>query len=302
MIRHYRSLLLQSPVKTRALAVWFISFTILLLSGRGISAEDLTDKIPHVSEKAQEGFIQYQHSGKNKAYAIAPGGAWYWQSDAVSEEQAGQQAIKSCQKHTQQKCVLYALNDRIVFDQKRWPTLWGPYLDKNAASQASTGIGLGQLFPDLQWLDKQGNKTSIADNRGKVIFLHFWGSWCPPCMREFPSLKSFQMETQGLTGDMIMVALQLRESFSESMQWARDNGFESLPLYDSGVEDNESTSLKLADGKIIPDRTIARVFPSTYVLDKNGIVIFSHNGPVDDWLEYTSFFKHAVMMPGAATR
>lgn len=302
MIRRYCSVLLRSPVSSRALAVLFLIFTALLQSSRAISAEEPPDKIPHVSEKAQEGFVQYQHSGKNKAYAIAPGGAWSWQSDAVSEVLAGKQAIESCQQYTQQKCVLYAVNDRIVFDQKRWPTLWGPYLDNPAVSHAKEGVKVGQLFPDIQWLDKQGNKTSIKENRGKVVFLHFWGSWCPPCMREFPSLKSLQKETQVLSDEMIMVVLQLRESFTESIQWARANGFETLPLYDSGVVDSESTSLNLSNGEIVPDRKIARVFPSTYVLDKNGIVIFSHNGPVDDWLEYTPFFEHAVTMPAVTTR
>ena len=50
----------------------------------------------------------------------------------------------------------------------------------------------------------------------------------------------------------------------------------------------------LADGQRIEDRNIARVFPSSYVLDRNGIVLFSNFGPVDDWLEYLPFFAHAA--------
>ena len=289
-----------SPGLTRAL---FIYVSVLLTTTSFLSHAGGSEKvlIPHVNDKAHENFLQYQHAGKHRAFAIAPGGAWAWETDAVSEDQAKRQALKSCQAYTDQKCVLYALNDRIVFDAEAWPTLWGPYLSGEAVRQSNDGVNVGDRFPDLQWLDGQGNATSINDHQGKVIFLHFWGSWCPPCMREFPSIKRLQSEIDDMDDDIMMVALQLRETFEEAMNWARDNHFDSLPLYDSGVFDSEDTMINLSDGKKIADRKIARVFPSTYVIDKNGIVIFKHNGPIENWLEYVDFFKHAVSAVSSET-
>ena len=58
--------------------------------------------IPHAGKKAHEHYLQYRGSAEHKAFAIAPGGAWYWLTEAVSEEQAELQAIKNCQESTEQ--------------------------------------------------------------------------------------------------------------------------------------------------------------------------------------------------------
>ncbi len=253
------------------------------------------NKIPHASEKANEHFQQYQYSAGHKAFAIAPGGAWFWLTEVETEAQAKKQALEGCQKNTQQKCVLYAVNKQIVFDAHNWPTLWGPYTDTDTANRASMGTRIGQRFPDLSWLDAKGKKQSVSDHKGKLIFLHFWGSWCPPCMREFPSLKKLHAKIKNqYSNDIEMKLLQLREPFKDSIQWAEQYNFAEMPLYDSGVKDNETSTLQLKDGSLVEDRSIARVFPSTYVLDRNGLVIFSHRGPVHDWLDYVDFFDHAV--------
>lgn len=254
-----------------------------------------TIKIPHAGSKASEHFQQYQYASDNKAFAIAPGGVWSWVTEAVNAEQASKQALQGCQKNTQQKCVLYALNDRIVFDKDSWPSLWGPYAADTASAKASKGTDVGQRFPDLTWFDASGKQHSVSQQKGKIVFLHFWGSWCPPCMREFPSLKKLHTKlAEQYAGDVTMKLMQLREPFDDSQLWAQQYGFADMPLFDSGVKDNETSTLSLRDGSQIEDRSIARVFPSTYVLDRNGLVIFSHRGPVHDWLDYVPFFEHAI--------
>lgn len=256
---------------------------------------DNSTSIPHVSKRAQQQFQQYLHSSEHKAFAIAPGGAWSWLTEVESEEQAEIQTLQNCQENTQQKCVLYALNNHIVFDADSWPSLWGPYADTVTASKAAKGVNVGQRFPDITWLDKKAKRVALSSLKGKITFLHFWGSWCPPCLREFPSLKKLNAEIKKrYSADVEMVLMQLREPFAESMKWAQQYGFSGMPLYDSGIKDSETTSLMLKDGSQITDRAIARVFPSTYVLDRNGLVIFSHHGPVSDWLDYVAFFDHAV--------
>lgn len=285
----------QSPGLARALAVLVMLLAQVFPLCSNAVTSDAGKDIPHVSNKAKQDYLQYLYAGKNRAFAIAPGGAWAWHSDAASEYEAGQLALQSCRSYTKQKCVLYALNDRIVFDREQWSTLWGPYLESNAAARAEQGAAVGQRFFDLSWKNKKGQKASISGLQGKLVLLHFWGSWCPPCLREFPSLKKLSAEIKRqYSSDIEMVMLQLREPFDESRIWVEQYGFSDLPLYDSGVKDSETTTLNLSDGRSIPDRSIARVFPSTYVLDRNGIVLFSHHGPVDDWLEYLPFIEHAV--------
>jgi hypothetical protein len=54
----------------------------------------------------------------------------------------------------------------------------------------------------------------------------------------------------------------------------------------------------LADGTKVPDRQIAGKFPTTYVLDKHGIVVFSHIGDASRWHEYAPFLRDAALRSG----
>jgi hypothetical protein len=56
--------------------------------------------------------------------------------------------------------------------------------------------------------------------------------------------------------------------------------------------------LRLADGGWIEDRRIARSFPTTYVLDRHGIVVFSHTGAASRWLDYAPLLKDAAAKSG----
>jgi len=76
----------------------------------------------------------------------------------------------------------------------------------------------------------------------------------------------------------------MREDIDTARMWAENQRF-SLPLYDSGMDVGADT-LNLAGGKKIRDRELAMVFPTTYVLDKHGVVVFSNSGPVRGWPQY----------------
>ena len=54
---------------------------------------------------------------------------------------------------------------------------------------------IGQRAPELKvvgWTD--GQARSLADYRGKVVYLDFWGMWCSPCVQEIPSLEQFRQK------------------------------------------------------------------------------------------------------------
>ena len=254
------------------------------------------DAIPHVGKRARESYIDYLYADPHKAFAIGPGGAWAWQAGKASPQEAEQAAIEYCERYSQQKCVAYAVNNKLVFDNQQWPTLWGPYLSKEQAAQAPVGNRVGQRFYNLAFKDENGKRKTINDLRDKVVFVHFWGSWCPSCMIEFPSLVRLQKQINQELGQQVeLVILQAREPFSESVRWAKKNGFEDVKLYDSGAKSLSDTAFLLADGNRIEDREVAKTFPTSIVLDKNGVVVFYHTGPVNNWMEYIEFFRHAAL-------
>lgn len=49
---------------------------------------------------------------------------------------------------------------------------------------------VSQANTDFDFADEKGNIQNTASLRGKVVFINFWASWCPPCRAEFPSIET----------------------------------------------------------------------------------------------------------------
>lgn len=261
------------------------------------SAPDTLDPaaIPHLNNRGRTAFQAFASAEKHRAFAIAPGGAWGWQGGEASEGAATEAALEACQAQTEQRCVLYASDSSVRFKATEWPTLWRPFASKAEAEHANTGVRRGERFHDLVFTSSAGKSRKLSDLRGKVVLLHFWGSWCPPCRRELPELSRLHTELASRK-DVELVLLQVRESSATARQWLTSQKL-ALPTYDALGDDPEQESLQLSNGKSIGDRQLARVFPTTFVLDKRGIVVFSHAGPVDNWLQYLPFIADAAKQP-----
>ncbi len=67
--------------------------------------------------------------------------------------------------------------------------------------------------PALQALDLKGVSKTLAEYRGKVVLLNFWASWCPPCLREMPSLERLRVNMAGRP--LAIVALDSAETAEE---------------------------------------------------------------------------------------
>lgn len=280
------------------LLVRSILLCLTLLSPALVNAAALNDieAVPHLNKQGKDSYREFLAADKHRAFAIAPGGTWGWKGAESSIESAAEEALLACQIETEQKCVLYATNDDVVFDSQAWARSWQPYANGTAAKRAPIGIARGDRFYDLRFKDSIGKPITLSELRGKVVLLHFWGSWCPPCQRELPELLKLQ-QSLSKSSDIKMVLLQVREDFATSRKAIARQRL-NLQLHDSGAKDSKDDTLTLADGTKLKDRDIAAVFPTTYVLDKHGIVLFSHNGPVHDWLGYLPLLKDAAARSG----
>lgn len=280
------------------LLVRSILLSVALISPTVVNAAALQDidAVPHLNKQGKDSYRAFLATDKHRAFAIAPGGTWGWKGAESSTESAAEEALLACQIETEQKCVLYATNDAVVFDNQAWAKSWQPYTDSTAAKRAPIGIARGDRFYDLRFKDTSGKALRLSELRGKVVLLHFWGSWCPPCQRELPELLKLQ-QSLSKSSDIKMELLQVREDFATSRKAIARQRL-NLQLHDSGAKDSKDDTLTLADGAKLKDRDIAAVFPTTYVLDKHGIVLFSHNGPVQDWLGYLPLLKDAAARSG----
>jgi thiol-disulfide isomerase/thioredoxin len=247
---------------------------------------------PQLDERGSAGYAEFQQASLHRAFAIAPGGAWSWRGEMETPEMAMQAALDDCQRHAQRSCMAYALDGKVIFKPQAWAQAWRPYLTAAQAKQASVGLKPGQRFPDLVWSDAGGKSRTLSLQRGRIVLLHFWGSWCPPCQREMPDLQKLHARFK-TAPEMQFVFLPVREAAATSRAWLRTRGI-SVPVADAGVKAEKEGVFQIADGKTIRDRDVARAFPTTYILDRNGIVLFAHIGPVSDWLALEPLLRDAT--------
>ncbi len=75
----------------------------------------------------------------------------------------------------------------------------------SAASPAQTlpRVTERYLAPDFTLKTEDGKTWRLADQRGKVVVLNFWATWCPPCRYEMPSMERAR---KAVEGDGILIA------------------------------------------------------------------------------------------------
>ncbi len=101
----------------------------------------------------------------------------------------------------------------------------------------------GKLAPSFALRDTSGKFHTLSEFRGKIIYLDFWGTWCPPCRRELPHLlkleKSFENDTNIA---FISIALQASSYPNQSpagwRKFISKRGLHGTQLYADGQFQN----------------------------------------------------------------
>ena len=116
---------------------------------------------------------------------------------------------------------------------------------------------------NLKLIDRDGNITSLESMKGKVIFMNFWATWCPPCIAEMPSIDKLHDE---MGDEVVFVMLSLDQDFELAKAFDKRKGY-NLPLYTLGGN--------------LPDMYESSAIPTTYVIDAAGNLALTHKGMAD---------------------
>ncbi len=113
--------------------------------------------------------------------------------------------------------------------------------------------------------DQYGKTHTLADYKGKIIFLNFWATWCPPCRAEMPDIqKLYEHSPMEGTDAVIVLGVAAPKLGSEKDEagikaFMDKNGYSYPVLMDEG-------------GKLFEAYGI-RAIPTTYLIDRNGNII-----------------------------
>ncbi|MGK0290074.1 MAG: thiol-disulfide isomerase/thioredoxin [bacterium] len=150
-------------------------------------------------------------------------------------------------------------------------------LQKNFIQQPKTVIKV----PEIIFTDLEGKEHTLAEFRGKVVFLNFWATWCFPCRKEMPDMDELYFKMKSSKNFKIL-ALDLGETSATVKKFLKEYPY-SFPI---GLAKNTETLQKFLGG--------ARAgLPTTFVIDKKGYVIARVLGPrIWKKPELIRYFQH----------
>ena len=124
----------------------------------------------------------------------------------------------------------------------------------------------GKAAPDWQLSDVNGKSLRLADFKGKVVVLDFWATWCPPCRAEIPGLIAIQKKyaDQGLS----IIGVSVDEQGPKAVKPFIDRFAINYPVV-------------MGDAKVLADYGGISLIPTTFVIDRAGNVVATHQGYTD---------------------
>ena len=123
----------------------------------------------------------------------------------------------------------------------------------------------GQPAPNFMLTDLRGKDWQLSDLRGKVVFVNFWATWCPPCIKEMPSMDALNTRMSGKPFQMLTILYSDRPELGQSL--VNKSGYRFPVLID-------------------PDSFTGKEYgltgvPETFIIDTQGILREKFIGPFE---------------------
>ena len=147
-----------------------------------------------------------------------------------------------------------------------------PYL----VGEAKEGLRVGDAAPELSWTtdggatatltDLDGNPVTLESLRGKLVWLNFWASWCPPCQGETPVLR--ELDERYRDRGLAIVGVAVQETAPDIVRAYVEKYGIAYPIGFDATADVFNTYKVFA-------------LPTQYFIGPDGRILRVVNGPMD---------------------
>lgn len=150
-------------------------------------------------------------------------------------------------------------------------------INSSFAQQKNTPI-VNTQTTDAIFLDADGNKVSLSSLQGKVVFVNFWATWCPPCIKEMPSIQTLKDKMKGK--DVVFLLVDVDGKYDKAKAFMDKKNLD-LPIY--------------TPAEAISKTYLGSSIPTTIIFDKKGNMIQRIVGGADFASAEVEKFMHQVL-------
>lgn len=123
-------------------------------------------------------------------------------------------------------------------------------------------VASADAAPDFTLPSSKGDNVRLAEQRGQVVMLNFWASWCGPCRKEMPLLDA--MYQRYSSAGFVLYGVNVEEDNTDAKKLLKELGVTFPVLFDT---ESKASSLYNVDA-----------MPTTVVIDKKGQVRYVNRG------------------------
>lgn len=129
----------------------------------------------------------------------------------------------------------------------------------NAGTEREANVN---ALPDLSFTNANGETLHSSALRGKVVFINFWATWCPPCIAEMGSIDALN-QTMEKDSSFVCIMADADANLPAAKTFMEKRGY-ALPVYQLSSP--------------IPDSLFSGTLPTTLIIDRQGKLARMHSG------------------------
>lgn len=133
-----------------------------------------------------------------------------------------------------------------------------------APGDIPTAPEVNAYAPDFSLPSLNDENIYLSDYEGKVVLINFWAVWCPPCRQEMPSIQQAYAQ---YGSDLVVLSVNSGDSKLDAEAFKEEYGLTFEIVLDSEYK--------------VQDLYRVRGLPTTFVVDRQGIIQVAHIGFLD---------------------
>jgi peroxiredoxin len=123
----------------------------------------------------------------------------------------------------------------------------------------------GDAAPDFSLRDINGKTVSLSEQKGKVVVMSFWATWCGPCKEEMPHLQQLLNEKGEKGVTIFSVSTDDARTASQVKPYIRRMGYDFTVLLDRS-------------SSVLTQYNPSKTLPFTVIIDQNQNIVKRHSG------------------------